>query len=111
MPMSQHRLTLVAPEPQTEDSESGITISDWRPLNQGQLLGTFSATFRNGMIFRECKLFERNGQRSVSTPQKQYRVGDATKYAPVVDFVDRATRDRFSEKVLAAVEQHLRRSR
>src|SRR5690242_5276115 len=83
---------------------NNASASDWRAVDRGALKGTFTLTLPSGMILRECALFEKEGRRWVAPPQKQIKIGDTTKYISLIEFVDRETRDRFSEAALAAID-------
>jgi hypothetical protein len=84
-----------------------VLIHNLKSLSRGALKAIFDVQPPDGMILVECCLFEKDGRHWVTAPQKQYRVGDATKYKPAVTFVDRATAVRFSESVLKVLRaQH-----
>jgi hypothetical protein len=80
-----------------------ISISNWKRLAHGALKGVFDVELPNGMILCECSLFEKDGKHWVSAPQKQFRVGEATKYKPAVRFVDRTNANKFNDSVLRAI--------
>ncbi len=89
-----------------------ILVSDWKPLRKGALRGFCIATLPSGMILHEISVFATNGKAWCSPPSKpmvgrdgKVIVGDngKTKYVPLIEFVDRPTRDRFSDAIIAAL--------
>ena len=90
---------------------STIEIDDWKPLIKGALRGFFSVTLPSGLILRQCAVFEKDGRRFVNGPSQSFTNGGKTTYKPLVEFVDKPTRDKFNTAVLAALDEHLGASR
>jgi hypothetical protein len=75
----------------------------FRPCLKNTLLGFFDLELSNGLIPRGCTLHLKNGQHWVGLPGKPYKGADGTEnWANVVDFADKATRDRFQKQATAA---------
>ena len=89
-----------------------ILISNWKPLRKESLRGFLTATLPSGMVLHEISVLVSNGKAWASPPSKpmvgrdgKVLVGDNGKprYAQLIEFTDKATRDRFSAAVLAAL--------
>ena len=89
-----------------------IFVSDWHPLRKGALRGFVTATLPSGMILHEISVLVSNGKPWCSPPSKpmvsrdgKVLVGDNGKprYAQLIEFTDKPTRDRFSSAVIAAL--------
>ena len=89
-----------------------ITISDWKPLRKGALRGFLTATLPSGLVVHEISVLVSNGKAWASPPSKplldrdgRVMVNDAGKrrYAAIIEFVSKETRDRWSEAVVAAL--------
>lgn len=87
-------------------------ISDWKPVRRGALRGFVTATLPSGMIVHEISVFETNGRAWASPPSKlmidregHAMLDDAGKrrYSPLIEFTEKATRDRFSDAIIAAL--------
>ena len=89
-----------------------ITISDWKPMTRGTLRGFVTISIPSGMIVHEICVFATNGKFWASPPSRpmvgrdgKVLVGDdgKTKYSPLIEFVSKSVRDRWSEAVIAAL--------
>jgi DNA-binding cell septation regulator SpoVG len=86
---------------------SGLTISDFKQIKSAVVKGAFSVALPSGMILKNCTVCEKGDSRWVNGPSRQYEAAGVKKYEPLVEFVDKATRDKFSKAVLEAVDAHL----
>jgi hypothetical protein len=85
-----------------------FAISDWRPFVKNTLRGFFTITTPSGMVIHGCTLHCKNDARWVGMPAQKFTKDDgSTSYTPVIEFVDRATADRFRDAVLAALDKFL----
>jgi hypothetical protein len=90
-----------------------IAISDWKPRESGTLRGFFTTHLPSGLELHELMLHHRDGSWWLSFPSKPMLAADGAalrddsgkiRYsAPLVSFVNRQARDRFTEQVLAAL--------
>jgi DNA-binding cell septation regulator SpoVG len=89
---------------------SAFEISNWKPIVKGALRGFFSVALPSGMVLHDCTAYEKDGKRWVNGPSKSFTAKDGkVTYKPLVDFADKATRDKFSASVLAALDAHVPR--
>jgi DNA-binding cell septation regulator SpoVG len=93
-------------------AQNQISISNWKPVNRGALRGFATVGFPSGMTLHEVCVFATNGKFWASPPSKpmldrdgRVMVDDAGKrrYAAIIEFVSKETRDRWSEAVVAAL--------
>ena len=88
-----------------------ITISDWKPRRKGALRGFVTATFPSGMTVHEVSIMQSNGRAWASPPSKpmikdgKTIVDDSgkTKYVPLIEFVSKSVRDRWSSSIVDAL--------
>jgi hypothetical protein len=84
-----------------------LVISDWKPYQKNTLRGFFSATLPSGMILHRLTLHEKGESRWVGLPAREWNNGQGAKqYAKLIEFIDRATADRFQNQVLAALDKY-----
>jgi hypothetical protein len=88
-----------------------IEVTNWKALNKGSLVGLFSVVLPSGLILHECSLFVKGEKRWINGPQKTFKTNGETKYTPMLEFIDRATSDRFRDSVIAALDLHLKGGR
>jgi hypothetical protein len=93
-------------------SETGehpeIIINDWRPHSDKTLRGFFTATLPSGLVLRDLKLHERAETRWIGFPAREWtNLRGQKQYTQHVDFTSRATRDRFQDAVLVALDHYL----
>src|SRR5262245_57394416 len=96
----------VRPEgkPTVSDGGHQITISDCKPHQKNTLQGFFSATLPSGLVFHSLMLHERNCQRWISFPAREYiDVNGEKQYARFVDFISRERANPFRDQILAAL--------
>ena len=89
-----------------------LTISDFKPILAGALIGFLDTHHPSGTTFHRCGIFRKDGRVWATPPSKQVigrdgmvqRTQDGkTKYEPTVSFVHRATQERWSNAVIAAL--------
>ncbi len=79
---------------------------NWRPIEKNTLRGLATLQLASGLIIVDATLHEKNGSRWVSMPGKPWKDKDgSTKYAQVIDFIDKETRDRFSRAAVQAIDR------
>jgi hypothetical protein len=85
-----------------------IQIAQFKALSKNTLKAVFDVVLPSGMQIHGCMLHESNGVRWIGLPGKPYRdAGGNETYARIIDFVDRATYDRFQRAVMDALGAHL----
>jgi hypothetical protein len=91
---------------------TGITIADWQEMRRGTLVGFLRANLASGLQLVDCTLNHSNGTWWVSPAGRPMidKNGAALRdpngkirYASVVQFESKATRDRFSDAVVTAL--------
>ena len=89
-----------------------IDVNEWKPLARNSMRGFMTVTLPSGMVVHDIVVHVTNGQPWAAPPSKQMigRDGGALKdangkgrYSPVISFADKATRDRWSDAVIAAL--------
>jgi len=92
---------------------ASIQVTEWTPRSSGGALRGFAGVVTpSGYVFNECGIFEQNG-RWWASPSSKPMIGrdgvalkdekGKVKYAPVVSFTDKNTRNRWSDAVIAAL--------
>ena len=93
-------------------AQNQISISNWKPLRRGALRGFVTATFPSGMTVHEVSIMQSNGRAWASPPSKPMVGKDGkllvensgkAKYTPLIEFVSKSVRDRWSDAVLASL--------
>lgn len=92
---------------------SGFKVLEWKSIGKGSLLGFCKVEMPSGLVINEIGVF--SGERGLwaSPPWKPMlsRTGPVLgtngkpRYAPMVEFVSKELRDRWSETVVAALLQ------
>lgn len=82
-----------------------MTISNWKEMRKGSLVGFFTVTTPSGMVIHGCSLFEKEGKRWVSMPSRIIDKPDGTKlYKAHVEFVSKEISQKFQDAVLKALD-------
>lgn len=85
-----------------------ITVSNWKPLENGSLRGFLSLTLPSGLTLHNCQLLEAGGRRWIGLPARRFQLADgSTGYQPIVEFTTRRALHNFRASALRAVEAHL----
>jgi hypothetical protein len=91
---------------------SAVTISDWKARQSGTLRGFCTVHLPSGMILHEVAVHHRNGSWWASPASKPMLSKDGTvlrddagkvRYAPIISFDTKQTRDRLSQAVVEAL--------
>jgi len=91
-----------------------LTVANFKPVLSGAMIGFYDVTLPSGMVLYRCSAFAKGGRVWAAPPSKQVIARDGSvlrgpdgkaKYEQVVDFVDRRTRERWSEHVVAALRE------
>ena len=90
-----------------------LTCTNWRAMRSNSLLGFLDLEVPEMRLrIREATVHESHGKRWVGLPAKPQVTREGTvrrdergktAYSPVIEFTDRATRDAFSERAIAAL--------
>ncbi len=91
------------------------TILEFTPIIKNTLRGFARVRLPSGMVLIDCALHVGSNGRAWASPASKpmldrnsnvMRDGDGKiRYVPIIDFADRATRDRFSDAVIAALRE------
>jgi hypothetical protein len=89
--------------------EAAVQISNWTDFEKNTLRGFFDLTLPSGMIIRGCTLHSKGAERWIGLPAEKFtdeegRVG----WKAIIRFVDRTIADEFRDRVLQALDLHLR---
>ena len=85
-----------------------ITISDWKPLNNGSLRGFFTLTLPSGIVIHNCHLIRVGERRWVGLPSRRFLTADQKiHYEPIIEFKTRKAWRNFEEVALQAVRRVL----
>ena len=89
-----------------------FVATNWKPLRKGSLIGFVSVSMPSGITIHEISVLETNGRFWASPPSKPMidrhgvvMIDDNGKrrFAPFLEFLDRDTRSRWSDSVVAAL--------
>jgi hypothetical protein len=90
-----------------------IVVDAFKPVAAGVMRGFVDVTLPSGMKLHRCTVFAKDGRAWVGAPSKQIINRDGTvardaagktRYEPTVSVVDRATQERWSDAVIAALK-------
>ena len=80
-----------------------MRATNFRPCIKGTLTGFVDIVLDSGLILKGCGLHLSHGKHWVGLPARPYTdAGGAASWASIVDFRDKATRDRFQAQATAA---------
>jgi hypothetical protein len=91
-----------------------IVIEEFRALAKNTLCGFARVRLASGMVLHDVAIHQRESRAWASPPGRpmigrdgtQMRAADGkVQFAPTITFADRATGDRFSEAVIAALRE------
>jgi hypothetical protein len=82
-------------------------VSNWKPYTKNTLRGFLSLELPSGMIVQDCALHTKGDSRWIGLPARPYEKDGEKSWSPIIEFTSKATRDRFQEQALAAVDKHL----
>ena len=82
-------------------------IRNWKPCEKATLRGFFSIVSSRGLIIHSIQLHERNGEKWITLPAREYRDARGEKqYSRFIDFIDDETRNRFQTSVLESLNNY-----
>lgn len=93
-----------------------MRLLSWRECRRGTLLGFDDLLMDSGLVVRDVSFHAQNGSQWASAPgrpmfdaDKNLVRDDAGKvaYSPMLDFVDKTTRRRWSDAAVAATLRHV----
>src|SRR3954470_2718227 len=91
-----------------------VALVSWKAVRKGALLGFASIRLGRSLVINDVPVLASNGRRWASLPGRPVLAQDGQPkrdergkpvYAPFAEWTDRASRDRFSDGVIAAVER------
>lgn len=95
-------------------SDAPISLLAWKPITRNSLRGFARLRLGRALIVSDVAVYVSHGRRWAQLPGKPVLGPDGvaqkdshgkTKWIPVIEWIDRATADKFSEAVIAAVER------
>jgi len=96
-----------------------MKVIAFKPLERGSLLGFADLAMDSGLVLLGCTYHASNGKRWANPPGRPQLDGDKkvildggkVAYAPVVDFVDKAIRYKWSAAAVKAIDEYLAQSK
>jgi hypothetical protein len=93
-----------------------MRVVAFKPLERGSLLGFVDLQMDSGLVLLGCTYHTANGKRWLNPPGRPQLDGDKkvifdggkVAYAPVIEFVDKATRYKWSAQAVAAIDVYLK---
>lgn len=84
-----------------------MEIINYRKIEQGFLVASFDVIIPNwgNIIFKKCKLFNKNGHRWVSFPSNKFEKDGKTLYTPNVAFQEKQTHKKFEIKLIELIDK------
>ena len=101
--------TAAQPRPEStttpHNSALEVEVLHFKPFNSKTLKGWFDIAIPSlGMKISGFGLHERDGERWLSLPSREYESGGERKFAPIVEFADKDSRDTFQRSALTALD-------
>lgn len=86
-----------------------MRIEDLRAINHSVLKYSFTVVVTQWSDFylKECKLFEKDGKRWVTFPDREYEKNGEKKYMALCGFKTKELSEAFKEKVKDALKAHI----
>jgi hypothetical protein len=97
----------------SEHTRMPVMILEWKPMNRNTLFG-FAKLQLGALTISDCPVHETAGRKWVGLPSKPMIDGDGNakrddagklRYAPLLQWATKAASDRFSDSVIAALEE------
>ncbi len=91
---------------------TSLKILDWREMRRNSLLGFAKVEFPSGMVISDVTILQGEKGPWASPPSKPMVGRDGTvmkddngkvRYVPIIEFTDKATRNRWSDSVIEAM--------
>jgi hypothetical protein len=91
----------------TSNQSAGFMVSEFKHFHKNTLRGVFTLDLPSGMRFIGCTLHEKEGARWIGLPAQSYVADDGTKkYKPLIEFTNKAARDRFQAAAKEAIDRY-----
>jgi hypothetical protein len=91
----------------TISQPASFIVSEFKHAHKNTLRAIFTLDLPSGLRLIGCTLHEKDGARWISPPAQSYVADDgAKKYKPVVDFTNKAARDRFQASAKEAINRY-----
>jgi hypothetical protein len=93
---------------------SGVRLKEWKPMERNALRGFATVEFASGLVINDVSVLVTDGKPWASPPSKPMlnRDGQALKdkngkirYQPIIEFANKAARDRWSDAVVGVVQR------
>ncbi len=96
----------------TSGGHREITVSNWKAYQKNTLKAFLSLTLPSGLVIHNCMFHERDGERWIGLPARQYAKEDGTtSYTPLIEFTTKEARHRFRAAALDAVDRFMEGAR
>jgi hypothetical protein len=83
-----------------------VIVSNWKSIGKNTLVGAFDLELASGFLIHGVMYFEKSDSSWCAFPGIPFEKQDGTKsYKPILEIPDRARRDEFNAKVIAALKQ------
>jgi hypothetical protein len=98
---------------------TGVVVEEFKAVTRNSLRGFARVRMPSGMVFHDVGIYETNGTRWASPASKPMLGRDGTQikrdgtqikrdgkpaYQPMISFVSKEARDKFSSTIIAAIE-------
>lgn len=91
---------------------TGVVVEEFKAVTRNSLRGFARVRMPSGMIFHDVGIYETDGTRWASPASKPMLGRDGTQikrdgkpaYQPMISFVSKEARDKFSSTIIAAIE-------
>jgi len=86
-----------------------VEVLSFKPFNSKTLKGWLDVVIPSlGMKISGFGLHEREGERWLSLPSREYESGGERKFAPIIEFSDKDSREAFQKAALIALAEFQR---
>lgn len=77
-----------------------MIVKNYKPINKGFILGSFTLEVKGGLQIRSCTLFKKGDRQWVSMPQREYEKDGERKYFSYVGYEDKEVYNQFMKEAL-----------
>lgn len=81
-----------------------MTITNYKPINKNTLVAAFDLELQSGLVIRGALQMKNEKGSWIAFPGIPYEAKGKKSYKPVLEIPERATRDKFNDLVLDAIE-------
>jgi hypothetical protein len=93
------------PAPVVPAAKTAFIAFDWKAVQKNTLIGFCSLETPSGVIYRQVSVHQQNDSRWIGMPARPWQKSDgSTAYVQIIEFRDKAAKDRFQSLALAAID-------